>query len=194
MPLPPQFFLYSNIFFVANGYQNVNGHALLPRPAPVWRAAEYGRLFAGAGNVSRSPVLFQDRAIVENLLQSRFFTGLQAAMEAPRGRIERAFVLMPIRGYSPHRLPQGQARQAAPWARPLISPLPAVCPNAAPCRWSAGRQPFVLRPAYGARAHATDASTNAFVVITLPRGIPVRRDFSKKVRFPMRARKADFTS
>lgn len=136
MPLPPQFFLYSNIFFVANGYQNVNGRACLPRPAPVWRAAEYGRLFAGAGNVSRSPVLFQDRAIVENLLQSRFFTGLQAAVEAPRGRIERAFVLMPIRGYSPHRLPQGQARQAAPWTRPLtLSPrrlskrcaLPQAC-------------------------------------------------------------------
>lgn len=145
MPLPPQFFLYSNIFFVANGYQNVNGHALLPRPAPVWRAAEYGRLFAGAGNVSRSPVLFQDRAIVENLLQSRFFTGLQAAMEAPRGRIERAFILMATRGYGPHRLPQGQERQAAPWARPLISPLPAVCPNAAPCRRRAGCQPFDAR-------------------------------------------------
>ena len=47
-------------------------------------------------------------------------TGERAAVEAPRGRIERAFVLMPIRGYSPHRLPQGQARQAAPWASDQI--------------------------------------------------------------------------
>lgn len=63
-------------------------------------------------------------------------TGERAAVEAPRGRIERAFVLMPIRGYSPHRLPQGQARQAAPWTRPLtLSPrrlskrgaLPQAC-------------------------------------------------------------------
>lgn len=92
---------------------------MLPRPAPVWRAAEYGRLFAGAGNVSRSPVLFQDRAIVENLLQSRFFTGLRAAVEAPQGRIERAFILPAVRDYGRRRLPQGQERQAAPWTRPL---------------------------------------------------------------------------